>query len=685
MTEGIMKQIAILTLAVMLVSAFYGPGIADEIENENNSQMTLEERMEYLGLDIPDSVKAIFEELDKEPPPVLLNTQDVFDWRQMGGVTPVKNQASCGSCWDFAATGAFESAVLIEDGVEWDFSEQAIIDCNWGGSSCNGGWMSDAYAVFADFGAIEEDCYPYRARNGFPCEQDTCVVIVTLESWENIPNNVNSIKNALLDGPLSTTFTVHDGFSWDCYENVYTSPNHAVVFVGWDDNLCEDGAWIVKNSWADTWGDGGYFYMPYGSCGIGHYTQRPIYISRLPEITYNPEEFEIYVPYGGSTTETLSLSNLGEGDLYYRIRMFNSAFQDSFGYYWFDSDNPQGPEYGWVDITVNGEIVEFPGNPDVSNSGPYDLGFDFEFYGNTFSSINICSNGWMSFTDSTTTAYYNRRIPHSSAPNNMIAPFWENLNPGLGGNVYFYTNNTDSAVISWVDVPDTHEEGEFTFQAVLVAPNSVTFQYGDMGPEGPIDRASVGIENAAGTVGLQICYNETFSGEGMAYRFELGQPAGEFDWLSVDDDNGYIYPADVIDVEVTCDAGDHQAGTYYGYLSLDSNDPEIPHVEIPVTMNIGMTSVDDDPQLPLKTSLMQNFPNPFNPSTEIAFTLASESEISLDIYNIMGQHIENLYKGEKSAGEHVLSWDGSKYASGIYLYKLSAGEKSFTRRMTLIK
>ena len=109
------------------------------------SHLSWEETQAYLGLVIPKEVKKRFEELDKLPPPALLSTEDIFDWREQNGVTPAKNQANCGSCWDFCATGAFESAYMIAEGIMPDFSEQQVLVCNTGGSSCNGGWMEDAY------------------------------------------------------------------------------------------------------------------------------------------------------------------------------------------------------------------------------------------------------------------------------------------------------------------------------------------------------------------------------------------------------------------------------------------------------------------------------------------------------------------------------------------------------------
>jgi len=648
-------------------------------------ELTLEERLKHLGLIIPEDVKRRFELLENPEPTVLLNPEDRFDWREMGGVTPPKDQGSCGSCWDFAGVGAVESAVLIEDGVEWDLSEQHIMDCNPQGRGCNGGWADVVYNYYQYYGAQEEACYPYRQTDGWPCREDTCIFLMTIDNVLDIPNDVTYIKNALLDGPLSTTFRAYDGFHYNCYQGPPGTPNHAVVIVGWDDELCDDGGWIVKNSWG-MWGDKGFFYMPYGSCSFGQTTQRPVYVSRLPQLTYQPEAMTFNLPSGGEGSQALTIGNTGDGDLHYRIRLFQAPFQDEFGYFWLDSDNPEGPEYDWLDVTDVGQVVDFvQGNADNGNTGPIDLGFDFQHYGNSFSTICICSNGWASFTDGTSVNSYDLPIPSTYAPNDLLAPFWVDLNPGAGGDVYYYTNSADSAIISWEAVYDKSEEGIFTFQIVLVAPDTIVYQYELMGPEGYVDRATIGMENSTGTVGLQVSRNEVFTYGEKAVEFYLGNPPGEFDWLESDNDHGTIPEEFSWDIDITCSAGDHSDGRYWGIINLYTNDPDSVHVDIPVVMNVGVTSVGGVETVALSHSLKQNYPNPFNPTTEIRYNLPERANVRLEIYNLSGQRIETLVNEPQEPGVHWVTWDAFGYSSGVYFYKLTAGDRVSAKRMTLLR
>jgi hypothetical protein len=102
---------------------------------------------------------------------------------------------------------------------------------------------------------------------------------------------------------------------------------------------------------------------------------------------------------------------------------------------------------------------------------------------------------------------------------------------------------------------------------------------------------------------------------------------------------------------------------------------------VPIT-----TSVDANPELPAAFTLHQNFPNPFNPSTKIAFDLPRASEVSITVYNYLGMRVGQIVKMVLEAGSHRVTFDGSGLASGTYFYRLQAnGAVKAIRKMTLIK
>lgn len=107
----------------------------------------------------------------------------------------------------------------------------------------------------------------------------------------------------------------------------------------------------------------------------------------------------------------------------------------------------------------------------------------------------------------------------------------------------------------------------------------------------------------------------------------------------------------------------------------------------------GATPVNvatEDPLIPNEFKVHQNFPNPFNPETEIRFALTKDSHVVLNIYNTVGHHIGTLIDTQYAAGFHSVHWDGkdrngSPVSSGVYLYQIQVGEFSQVKKMSLIR
>jgi hypothetical protein len=107
-----------------------------------------------------------------------------------------------------------------------------------------------------------------------------------------------------------------------------------------------------------------------------------------------------------------------------------------------------------------------------------------------------------------------------------------------------------------------------------------------------------------------------------------------------------------------------------------------------VVSNEGGTLVSvDDPQtgIPDEFFVDQNFPNPFNPSTTIRFGVTERSFVTVKLFNVLGQEMATAFDGWKDAGEHTLAVDGSKLVSGMYFYRVQAGQRVTTRRMIHVK
>ena len=189
-------------------------------------------------------------------------------------------------------------------------------------------------------------------------------------------------------------------------------------------------------------------------------------------------------------------------------------------YAWADSDMPGGPVFAWADIAAFGTAVALG---DDQWRGPFPVGFSFPFYGQSFSEFYLSSNGWLSFTPPTSSESSNDPLPNTGAPRNLVAIFWDDLNPGAGGQVR-YLAESDRLVVSFLGVPRYSSGGPYTFQAILTPDGVITLQYLSMlGTR--LNEATVGIQNADASQGLQIAYNQSYIHDGLAVRITPPQEA----------------------------------------------------------------------------------------------------------------------------------------------------------------
>lgn len=188
---------------------------------------------------------------------------------------------------------------------------------------------------------------------------------------------------------------------------------------------------------------------------------------------------------------------------------------DNYGYSWERNTN----NCDWMDITAIG--TEITGLADDNFVGPFDLGFDFQYYWSTVNDIYIGSNGYVSFDPAqiSSTAIGFPYLPTADGQNHFLAPFLGDLSfsgNGNTGKVYTYTDNASLFVISFIDVPFWENNadgfsGSNTFQVILSAQDSsVTFNYlateTEVVPsyQGRPNPLVIGIENISGEIGLQV-------------------------------------------------------------------------------------------------------------------------------------------------------------------------------------
>jgi cathepsin L len=212
---------------------------------------------------------------------------DDIDWTTKGAVTPIKNQAQCGSCWAFSATGALEGAIFTQQGVLESLSEQELVSCDKVDSGCNGGAMDNAFTFAEKNGLALESQYPYTSGTGntgtcSTAKESPAAPHSKVTKFTDVtPNSETALKAAVAQQPVAVAIEA-DKQAFQFYTSGIikatagcgTNLDHGVLAVGYGTDA---GTlyWKVKNSWGATWGDKGFVRLERkesasskGTCGI---------------------------------------------------------------------------------------------------------------------------------------------------------------------------------------------------------------------------------------------------------------------------------------------------------------------------------------------------------------------------------------------------------------------------------
>jgi len=212
----------------------------------------------------------------------LVTAPTAIDWRTKGAITPVKNQGQCGSCWAFSTTEQVESDTFLATGKLNVLSPQQIVSCDTVDGGCNGGNPINGYAYVNGAKGLESNAnYPYTSgttQTDGTCSFDAADVVKNTSptSYSLISSKASQEQNMytqILSSPMSVCV---DATIWQTYQsgiitaadNCGTSIDHAVQAVGIQGGSTP--AWIVRNSWTDSWGLEGYILVATGAnnCGI---------------------------------------------------------------------------------------------------------------------------------------------------------------------------------------------------------------------------------------------------------------------------------------------------------------------------------------------------------------------------------------------------------------------------------
>ncbi len=429
---------------------------------------------------------------------------------------------------------------------------------------------------------------------------------------------------------------------------------------------------------------------------------------REASLIVEEDAIEVSLDTNQNRVEHLNLSNIGGIDLDFEIEISLSMEDsirgtDHFGYIWTDSKKKPELEFEWIDLTSSGILLNQSKPPDLIY-GPIPLEFSFPFYSNNYDSLWIMLNGCLKFSPVRLLKWTNDILPNTQTPLSLIAPFWSNLWFDDSTKIYYYSS-PDSFIVSYIQMKHFILGKHLTFQTIFTRKGEIDFQY--LKVENPQTSVTIGMQNEDGSCGLLISYNQEFTEDSLRVRIVPG-------WIQVKPRKDEIPPGDDLPLTFFFNSDFLDTGTYSGSLNINSQDKnhQLEPLGISLTFNVGafQDTVSDttgtdtssavreiEDERSIFFSLQQNYPNPFNTTTLIPFTVNGKQKtengpipITLKIYNIRGALVRTLVDDKRTSGEYEVIWDGKNekgeaVASGIYFYKLKAGDFSETKKMILLR
>ncbi len=342
------------------------------------------------------------------------------------------------------------------------------------------------------------------------------------------------------DGEIKIQYKIFNNTSSGNYTG-YTPIHGGYSTIGIENHLSNDGLeYTFNNNYASAateLDDGSAIFI----------TTNPVVPLPVPHLIYTPQTFNFTLGVNETVSQSLMISNQGEPEstLQYSLELEYPEAElpfstpgggpDGFGHYWGDSNITPELNFNWEDISISDQQIVFPHN-DIA-SDPIDIGFEFPFYGETYSQCIVNPNGWVGFGEDNT-AYQNSSIPSASAPRPAVFGFWDDLSPvstdpggcpAFEGNVYV-KNNEDKLII-WFDNVlrcSANYPGTYNFQIVLHENGGIDVNYLSM--EGHLNSATVGIQNSNGSSGLLTVFNDEYIESEMSLQFRKIIGAN---WLSL--------------------------------------------------------------------------------------------------------------------------------------------------------
>jgi len=309
---------------------------------------------------------------------------------------------------------------------------------------------------------------------------------------------------------------------------------------------------------------------------------------------------------GAVRTEVLSIGNPGGSDLRFSLEarsagaavpvstdpplakgaedlrvgppvVLRSGGPDQFGHRWIDSDSPTGPVFNWANLASNGTIIPIAGDDIVSD--PIPIGFPFRYFGTEYTTVRVCSNGYLTFSSALPAAVSNQPLPSTSAPENLLAVFWDDLYlDGFSHALYYYDGSR--FIVEFENVHRVGGGGPYTFEVILYPSGAIVYQYLSMSPS--LTSATIGIQNAAQDDGLTVVFDNNYVHGSLALRFETG-----LSWLTLSPPDGIVPAGGETTVRAFVNSTGLAVGDHLGAIGLYTNDPAAGTRTIPLSLHVN--------------------------------------------------------------------------------------------------
>jgi C1A family cysteine protease len=525
------------------------------------------------------------------------------------------------------------------------------------------------------------------------------------------------------------SYTLYYTGSWD--------PNHAVLVVGWDDTLSHDGgqgAWIVKNNWGTSWGgtcgygsEGGYFTIAYGSAQIGMYAsyieEWQNYDSDGEILYYDEAGWTSHWGYGNPTAWGLCKFVPSSTCSLTRVEFWTNDSTADLDVYIYDDFNG----FSLSNLLVSKLNISYAqaGYHSVALDAPPELAAGDDVYarikftnasytfpivadhlgqhetGTTYISATGGSGTWF---DLGTTGYESDvaiRVRLSSRPTLTVTSpnGGEDWALGSGQTV----NWTSTGSIANVKIEYSTNGGSDWTTIVAASPDdgghpwavpntpsaNCLVRISDASDGDPWDQSDAPFTLSDQTPPSPVSNLETTRSDTSIIL--TWSPATD----NIGVDHYLVFRGIRIDMIHDSLAApsdtfyeDHQAMPgvlfYYEVFAIDSAGNAGPGTVAADSIPTGVEA-QHLPNLPQSFLLMQNSPNPFNSSTQIRYFLPQAAQVKLEVYNILGRRVATLVDQKQSPGYKHVTWNASPFASGVYVYRMSAGGHTLIRKMVLLK